>query len=54
MSLESSTQQVKFEMKETSLYEQFTIYFFNMLVAREGREWVVVHPNNTPIDAYHC
>ncbi len=49
------TQKVKCEMKESSLYEQFTIYFFNMFVAREGREWTVVHPNSnsTPIDAYH-
>ena len=46
------TQKVKCEMKESSLYEQFTIYFFNMFVAREGREWSVVHPNSTPIDAY--
>ena len=46
------TQKVKCEMKESSLYEQFTIYFFNMFVAREGREWTVVHPNSTPIDAY--
>ena len=48
------TQKVKCEMKESSLYEQFTIYFFNMFVAREGREreWVVVYPNSTPIDAY--
>ena len=34
------TQKVKCEMKESSLYEQFTIYFFNMFVAREGRERV--------------
>ena len=33
------TQKVKCEVKESSLYEQFTIYFFNMFVAREGREW---------------
>ena len=46
------TQKVKCEMKESSLYEQFTIYFFNMFVARQGREWTVVHPNSTPIDAY--
>ena len=41
-------------MKESSLYEQCTIYFFHMFVAREDREreWVVVHPNSTPIDAY--
>ena len=81
------TQKVKCEMKESSLYEQFTISLLHVKVESglwyiptvppsmpisrrqrvdcgtsqqyphrclsvEGREWTVVHPNSTPIDAY--